>query len=61
MKYIKISKKSCNHSSKYRIFYNFKLKQPLTNKISSGYKNDVYESEKNNGEVINEDEIEKEE
>ena len=50
------------HSSKCRFFYNFKLKQPLTKKISSGYKeeNDINESEQNYEEVIDEDEIEKE-
>ena len=53
---------TCKHSSKCRFFYNFKLKQPLTKQISSGYKegNDIYESEQNYEEVIDEDEIEKE-
>ena len=61
-KYVKMSKMTCKHSSKCRFFYNFKLKQPLTKKISSGYKeeNDINESEQNYEEVIDEDEIEKE-
>ena len=53
---------ACKHSSKCRTFYNFKLKQLLTKQISSGYKegNDIYKSEQNYEEVIDEDEIEKE-
>ena len=53
-KYVKMSKMTCKHSSKCRFFYNFKLKQPLTKKISSGYKeeNDINESEQNYEEVM---------
>ena len=61
-KYVKISKMTCKHSSKYRFFYNFKLNEPLTKKIAGGYKeeNDVYESDRDNEEVIDEDAIERE-
>ena len=54
--YVKLSKMICIHSSKCRIFYNFKLKEPMTNKLDGGY----FEFEKENYERENneiEDEI----
>ncbi len=67
--YIKLSKMICIHSSKCRISYKLKLKEPMTNKLDAGYfefENENYEGEnieiedeiyeeKNN--VINEDEF----
>ena len=37
-KYAKVSKMICNHFSKCRIFFNFKLKKTLTNEMFEGYK-----------------------
>ena len=48
--YVKLSKMICIHSSKCRIFYNFKLKEPMTNKLDGGYfefENENYEGENN--------------
>ena len=56
-KYLKVSKMICNHSSKCRIFYNFKLKLPMTKEILGGYKEENDGSEE---EEINEAEIDRE-
>lgn len=55
-RYVKFSKMTCNHSSKCRIFFNFKLKESMTKKIVGRYEetnNDIEEEE------INEEEIDK--
>jgi len=57
-KYVKISKMICNHLSKCRIFHNFKKKEPMTEQITAGYKEEVEEEE--NEEEIDEEEIDKE-
>ena len=56
-KYLKISKMICNHSSKCRTFYNFKLKKPMTKEILGGYKE---ENEGSEEEEINEADIDRE-
>ena len=56
-KYLKVSKMICNHFSKCRIFFNFKLKKPLTNDILGGYKEENDESEE---EEIDQEEINRE-
>jgi len=52
-KYVKTNKIICNHTSKCRTFYNFKLKQSIAEEISDGY------NEEEN--VSKEDEIDEEE
>ena len=42
-KYVKLSKLICRHSSKCRIFYNFKLKQSLTQQIHGTYEEEKEE------------------
>ena len=37
-KYVKISKMICNNPSKYRIFYNYQKKEPMTEQLITGYK-----------------------
>jgi len=37
-KYVKISKMICNHSSKCKLFYGFKLKETMSTKIQAEYK-----------------------
>ena len=44
-KYVKLSKLIFRHSSKCRIFYNFKLKQSLTQQIHGGYEEEKEEGE----------------
>ena len=54
-KYVKVSKMICNHFIKCRIFFNFKLKKPLTNDMFGGYKdgNDASEEEEIDSKEIN--------
>ena len=53
--YVELSKMICSLSSKCIIFYNFQLKETMTNKLDGGYfefENENYEGE--NNEIENE-------